>query len=98
MAQGYAFGRPAPLPSPAAVFIGEMTDTPAEDVAGELLQEPIAPPAVPLPRPPAAPNDADTDTHYGVRYAEDDDTGYLTGELALTNDLLEEIGEDPDAD
>src|SRR3954462_9060280 len=89
MAQGYAFGRPAPLPSPAEVFIGEMTDAPAEDVAGELLQEPIAPPAVPLPRPAAAVYDAesDTDTHYGVGYAEDDDTGYLTGELALTNDL-----------
>src|SRR4051812_39128671 len=98
MAQGYAFGRPAPLPSPAEVFIGEMTDAPAEDVAGELLQEPIAPPAVPLPRLAASSYDADTDTHYGVGYAEDDDTGYLTGELALTNDLLEEIGEDPDAD
>ena len=97
MAQGYAFGRPAPLPSPAEVFIGEMTDAPAEDVAGELLQEPIAPLAVPLPRPAAIPFDADTDTHYGAGYA-DDDTGYLTGELALTNDLLEEIGEDPDAD
>jgi diguanylate cyclase (GGDEF)-like protein len=51
MAQGYAFGRPAPLPSPAEVFIGELTDAPAEDVAGELLPEPIAPPAVPQPRP-----------------------------------------------
>ena len=37
MAQGYAFGRPAPLPSPAEVLIGELTDAPAEDVAGELL-------------------------------------------------------------
>jgi diguanylate cyclase (GGDEF)-like protein/PAS domain S-box-containing protein len=96
MAQGYAFGRPAPLPSPAEVFIGEMTDAPAEDVAGELLQEPIAPPALPVQR--ATPSD-DTDTHYGVAYTGDeDDTGYLTGELALTSDLLDEIGEDPDGD
>jgi len=50
MAQGYAFGRPAPLPSPAEVFIAEMTDTPAEEVAGELLDEPPARPAVPEPR------------------------------------------------
>jgi diguanylate cyclase (GGDEF)-like protein/PAS domain S-box-containing protein len=50
MAQGYAFGRPAPLPSPAAVFIGEMTDEPAEDVAGELLPEDRALPAVPQQR------------------------------------------------
>ena len=73
-----------------------MTDAPAEDVAGELLQEPIAPPALPVPR--TRPSDADTDTHYGVAYTDEDDTGYLTGELTLTNDLLEEIGEDPDAD
>src|SRR5829696_8023788 len=46
MAQGYAFGRPAPLPSPAEVFIGEMTDASAEDVAGELM-----PDSVDLPPP-----------------------------------------------
>jgi diguanylate cyclase (GGDEF)-like protein/PAS domain S-box-containing protein len=97
MAQGYAFGRPAPLPSPAEVFIGEMTDAPAEDVAGELLEDPIAPPALPVQRmsPPAAADD-DTETHYGLAYDDEEDTGYLTGELALTSDLLEEIGEDPD--
>src|SRR4051795_5277905 len=50
MAQGYAFGRPAPLPSPAEVFIGEMTDAPAEDVAGELLPEALETPAVPQQR------------------------------------------------
>jgi diguanylate cyclase (GGDEF)-like protein/PAS domain S-box-containing protein len=100
MAQGYAFGRPAPLPSPAEVFIGEMTDAPAEDVAGELLQEPIAPPALPVQRmsPPATALD-DTEPHYGLAYADDEaETGYLTGELALTSDLLDEIGEDPDED
>jgi hypothetical protein len=30
MAQGYAFGRPAPLPSTADLLIGELTDVPAE--------------------------------------------------------------------
>jgi hypothetical protein len=50
MAQGYAFGRPAPLPSPAEVFIGEMTDAPAEDVAGELLPEDREIPSVPQQR------------------------------------------------
>jgi EAL domain-containing protein (putative c-di-GMP-specific phosphodiesterase class I) len=50
MAQGSAFGRPAPRPSPAEVFIAEMTDAPAEEVAGELLDEPPALPVVPEPR------------------------------------------------
>ena len=36
MAQGYAFGRPAPLPSPSEVLLGELIDAPVEIVAGEL--------------------------------------------------------------
>src|SRR3954465_1386679 len=62
MAQGYAFGRPAPLPSPTEVLIGELTDTPAEDVGGGRLPEPIEPPAVPGPRaggPMPAPTEFD---------------------------------------
>jgi diguanylate cyclase (GGDEF)-like protein/PAS domain S-box-containing protein len=55
MAQGYAFGRPAPLPGPAAVLIGEVTDTPAEDVAGELLPDALETPVVPQPRTDAEP-------------------------------------------
>ena len=51
MAQGFAFGRPAPLPSPADVLIGEVTDTPAEDVAGPLLPDALETPVVPQPRP-----------------------------------------------
>jgi diguanylate cyclase (GGDEF)-like protein/PAS domain S-box-containing protein len=57
MAQGFAFGRPAPLPSPAAVLIGEVTEAPAEEVAGELDDQPVAQltdgamPPVPQPRP-----------------------------------------------
>jgi hypothetical protein len=43
MAQGFAFGRPAPLPSPAEVLIDEVTDAPAtetvEDTPGELTGE-----------------------------------------------------------
>src|SRR4029450_5928752 len=37
MAQGYAFGRPAPLPNPAEVLIAEFTDTPAEDVTDDFV-------------------------------------------------------------
>jgi diguanylate cyclase (GGDEF)-like protein/PAS domain S-box-containing protein len=51
MAQGFAFGRPAPLPSPTEVLIGEVTDTPAEDVAGALLPDALETPIVPQPRP-----------------------------------------------
>jgi diguanylate cyclase (GGDEF)-like protein/PAS domain S-box-containing protein len=51
MAQGFAFGRPAPLPSPTDVLIGEVTGTPAEDVAGELLPDALETPIVPEPRP-----------------------------------------------
>lgn len=54
MAQGYAFGRPAPLPSPADVLIGEVTQAPAEDVAGELLPDALETPIVPQPRTAAA--------------------------------------------
>jgi len=84
MAQGYAFGRPAPLPSPAEVLIGELTDAPAEEVAGELLQEPALP-AVPGPRAewmnrPHAPRPSDD-----------------TGELATTGTLFDELA-DPDED
>ena len=50
MAQGFAFGRPAPLPSPAEVLMSEVTQAPVEEVAGPLLPEPPAPP-VDLPRP-----------------------------------------------
>ena len=53
MAQGYAFGRPAPLPDPAQVLIGELTDAPAEETAGALdaqLPMPVAEGLPPVPR------------------------------------------------
>jgi diguanylate cyclase (GGDEF)-like protein/PAS domain S-box-containing protein len=84
MAQGYAFGRPAPLPSPAEVFIGEMTDAPAEEVAGELLQEPMLPPAVPVQRTVDPGPLADGDY----------DTGRLTGEFVMTGDSTGELFDD----
>jgi diguanylate cyclase (GGDEF)-like protein/PAS domain S-box-containing protein len=63
MAQGYAFGRPAPLPSAAEVLIGEVTEAPAEEVAGELDEPPIAhvtdDTLPPVPQPRATP-EADT--------------------------------------
>jgi EAL domain-containing protein (putative c-di-GMP-specific phosphodiesterase class I) len=50
MAQGYAFGRPAPLPSAADVLIGEISDMPAEQVAGPIAEGSLVqdPPAVDL--------------------------------------------------
>jgi EAL domain-containing protein (putative c-di-GMP-specific phosphodiesterase class I) len=53
MAQGFAFGRPAPLPGPAEVLIGEITDAPAaetvedtpEELTGEYPELRPAPPA-----------------------------------------------------
>ncbi|TFV85923.1 EAL domain-containing protein [Blastococcus sp. CT_GayMR20] len=98
MAQGYAFGRPAPLPSPTEVMLGEMIDAPVEIVAGELLPDEMEPPAVPSPR---SAND-ETAPQRPLLIQDDEprdhDTGYLTGEFALTSELLEEIGENPDED
>ena len=71
MAQGYAFGRPAPLPSPAAVFVGEMTDAPVEETAGELLPDEMELP--PVPRQRSEPT---------LRMTDLDDTGaFATGVL-----------------
>ena len=81
MAQGYAFGRPAPLPSPAAVFIGEMTDAPAEETAGELLPPELETPVVPQPRDEPAPR----------LTRETDDTG----RFVTTGTLFDELA-DPD--
>jgi EAL domain-containing protein (putative c-di-GMP-specific phosphodiesterase class I) len=96
MAQGYAFGRPAPLPSPAEVMLGELIDAPVEIVAGELLPETVEPPVVPLHRSATD----ETAPQRPVQFEDDGpgdyDTGYLTGEFALTSELLDEIGEDPD--
>ncbi len=81
MAQGYAFGRPAPLPSPADVLIGEVTQAPAEDVAGELLPDALETPIVPQPRT-AAP-----ETPRRVVLATDD-----TGKFGL----FDQFADDPD--
>ena len=98
MAQGYAFGRPAPAAEPGRGAHRRDCSTPRRDRGRRAAcRSRLAPPSTCPCRAGADPElDGDTDTHYGVGYAEDDDTGYLTGELALTNDLLEEIGEDPD--
>jgi hypothetical protein len=39
MAQGYAFGRPAPLPSTAELLIGELTEAPGEEMTEETPEE-----------------------------------------------------------
>ncbi len=81
MAQGYAFGRPAPLPSPTDVLIGEVSDTPAEDVAGPLLPDALETPIVPQPRP------AQPGTPRRVVLATDD-----TGKFGL----FDQFADDPD--
>ena len=54
---------------------------------------------MPIPRSlteetaPQRPVDVDDEPYVP---SDDYDTGYLTGEFALTSELLEEIGEDPD--
>ena len=47
MAQGYAFGRPAPLPSPADMLLAELTAATPEEVAAELSAQPLELPGFP---------------------------------------------------
>jgi diguanylate cyclase (GGDEF)-like protein/PAS domain S-box-containing protein len=84
MAQGYAFGRPAPLPSPAEVLMGEVAETPAEDVAGELLPDALETPVV-LPQP----RTADPTPPRRVVLATDD-----TGKFGLFDYLADDAEDD----
>ena len=79
MAQGYAFGRPAPLPSPADVLIGEVTQAPAEEVAGALLPDALETPIVPQQRT------ADPEPPRRVVLATDD-----TGKFGLFDQFADE--------
>jgi diguanylate cyclase (GGDEF)-like protein/PAS domain S-box-containing protein len=92
MAQGYAFGRPAPLPSQAEVLMGELLDAPAEIVAGELMDDPLPPRQLEVQR----------SVDPALLASGDYETGPLTGELALagetTGELFGELAEDADAD
>lgn len=83
MAQGYAFGRPAPLPSPAEVLMGEATDAPAEETAGQLLPDHLESPVIPAPRiaDPAPPVLTDGDD---------------TGRFVTTGTLFDELADDED--
>jgi diguanylate cyclase (GGDEF)-like protein/PAS domain S-box-containing protein len=83
MAQGYAFGRPAPLPSPTEVLLGELIDAPVEIVAGELMPEPLPPMPMPAPR-------LDLSAASAHDFATDD-----TGEFVLRRDLMDDLA-DPD--
>jgi hypothetical protein len=93
MAQGYAFGRPAPLPSPAEVLMGELLDAPAEIVAGELMDDPLPPQELPLAEPAMDPQQI-ADGDY--------DTGRLAGEYAFsgeaTGELFDELADESDED
>jgi hypothetical protein len=57
MAQGYAFGRPAPLPSTAELLIDELTDVPGEGMTEQTPEELMA--ALPEITPAAGPETAD---------------------------------------
>jgi hypothetical protein len=92
MAQGYAFGRPAPLPSKAEVLMGELLDAPVEIVAGELMDDPLPPQELPVQRIVDPQLLADGDY----------DTGRLNGEFAMTGDstgeLFDDLVDDSDED
>jgi diguanylate cyclase (GGDEF)-like protein/PAS domain S-box-containing protein len=89
MAQGYAFGRPAPLPSPAEVLMGELLDAPAEIVAGELMDDPLPPQQLEVQR------FVDPELLANGDY----ETGPMTGEFALTDatgELFDELADESD--
>src|SRR3954451_20669636 len=91
MAQGYAFGRPAPLPSRAEVLMGELLDAPAEIVAGELMDDPLPPQQLEIRR------SLDPELLANGDY----ETGPMTGEFALsdaTGELFDELADDSEDD
>src|SRR3954454_19246208 len=92
MAQGYAFGRPAPLPSQAEVLMGELLDAPAEIVAGELMDDPLPPQQLEVRR------SVDPELLASGDY----ETGPMGAEFALagdaTGELFDELADDPDQD
>ena len=94
MAQGYAFGRPAPLPSPAEVLMGELLDAPAEIVAGELMDDPLPPPdSCAVRRSRSTPQllaDGDYDTGRHDRRVRPD--------RRPTGELFDELADDTDED
>jgi EAL domain-containing protein (putative c-di-GMP-specific phosphodiesterase class I) len=71
MAQGFAFGRPAPLPTPAEVLIDEVTDAPAAETVEDTPEELTGEYPELRPAPPAR---YETDDLSGVLpYTEDED-------------------------
>src|SRR4051794_15423943 len=91
MAQGYAFGRPAPLPSQAEVIMGELLDAPAEIVAGELMDDPV----------PTQHFDVLDPVQPPLLEDEDDDTGRMMGGFALaeaTGELFDDLADEQDDD
>src|SRR4051794_22909800 len=87
MAQGYAFGRPAPLPSRAEVLMGELLDAPAEIVAGELMDDPL----------PLQQLEVQRSVDPELLANGDYETGPMTGEFALTDatgELFDELADE----
>jgi EAL domain len=83
MAQGYAFGRPAPLPSTAELLIDELTDAPAEEMTEQTPEELTA--ALPEITPAAGPETADLT----------DELESLTDDVAPAQDAAVETPQPP---
>ncbi|MCU1667218.1 MAG: domain S-box/diguanylate cyclase [Blastococcus sp.] len=80
MAQGYAFGRPAPLPSPAELLIADLAGGTSETVPSAPIEEPS--PLPPLPQTRSMPQRMLTDLDDTGAFA----TGTLFDELADPDD------------
>src|SRR4051794_795980 len=98
MAQGFAFGRPAPLPPPAEVLIDEVTDAPAAETVEDTPQELTGEYPELRPAPPAR---HETDDLSGLLLYEDDEDEVVypaprRAESAeeLVEDLVEDSPED----
>src|SRR3954470_9148915 len=73
MAQGFAFGRPAPLPTPAEVLIDEVTDAPAAETVEDTPEELTAEYPELRPVPPARHETDDLSGLVPYAYDEDED-------------------------
>jgi hypothetical protein len=96
MAQGYAFGRPAPLPSTADLIIGELTDGPVEAMDQRMTEktpEALAPEAEDRPRFTGGYTTADLTGELGdlAESTEDDGSAVLPFPVQRTGTVAEDL-------
>ena len=87
MAQGYAFGRPAPLPTPAEMLIDELTEVPAEQMTEQTPEGLVE-------EPPDGYDDAGAPLPVA---GDDDDTGQVLGlplQRTAADDIADGIADD----